>query len=190
MLKQNREADEEWIVKYDLQYYKAQWEEECERRRQSAKNKKRERARRFRGTHEKNAEYCHRYYETHKEERAEYHRQYREVHKEQCAEFHRQWCKANPEKARERGRRRRARKASATIGPVNEAAIYELYNHTCVYCGATQNLTLDHIEALNNGGPHSEDNLVVACGRCNSSKNARLLMEWLETQPYSQAWVM
>lgn len=35
-----------------------------------------------------------------------------------------------------------------------------------------------------------EDNLVVACRRCNGSKGARPLMEWLETQPYSQAWAM
>ena len=59
----------------------------------------------------------------------------------------------------------------------------------CIYCGVTEGLTLDHIVPLVNRGTHSEDNLVVACGRCNSSKKDRPLEKWLQTQPYSIVWL-
>ena len=135
----------------------------------------------------------------------DYHRRYHNVHRERrnrrsCAwheehsgyrrEYHRQWREANPDKARENGRRYRARKKGATIQPVNEAAIYERDGHMCMYCGTTHNrLSIDHIVALNNGGAHAEDNLVVACRSCNSSKNATPLVEWLQTQPHSIVWL-
>jgi len=87
--------------------------------------------------------------------------------------------------------RRRARKNGATIGPVDEAAIYERDGYMCIYCGEThRKLTIDHIEALSNGGPHLEDNLLVACGRCNSSKGTKPFEEWLQTQPKALAWVI
>ena len=124
-----------------------------------------------------------------REERVEYTRQWRKAnpkyahqwhaeHRAERAEQHRQWAKANPEKIREKTRRYRAMKNDATIELVDEAAIYER-DKRCVYCGATEDLTLDHIVALTNGGPHCEDNLVVACRRCNCSKGAKSLIEWL-----------
>ena len=116
---------------------------------------------------------------------------YREAHREELRESGRQWKKANPDKRRAQSRRRKARKRGATtVDGVDEAAIYEHDGHACIYCGSAEDLTLDHIVSLFSGGPHCEDNLVVACRRCNCSKGARPLTEWLETQPYSQAWVL
>ncbi len=118
-----------------------------------------------------------------------------EKHREHSSRWHKahpsHWAKANPDKHREHSRRHRALKLNATIGPVDEAAIYERDGYMCMYCGAThRKLTIDHIEALNNGGPHCEDNLVVACRRCNSSKHTKPLEDWLQTQPKALAWVM
>ena len=118
-----------------------------------------------------------------------YNLQWYETHQEEQRENSRQWARANPDKHREAERRRRARKRNATIEPVDEAAVYVLNGRMCIYCGATENLTLDHIVPIARGGSHSEDNLVVACGSCNSSKNAKPLAAWLQTQPYSIAWV-
>jgi len=78
---------------------------------------------------------------------------------------------------------------------VDEAEIYERDGHMCLYCGATEDLTLDHLTLdhiipLAKGGPHSEDNLIVACRSCNSSKGIKPLMEWLQTQPNALPWVM
>ena len=149
--------------------------------------KRREHARRSRkARQEEIAEYNCQWCEAH----PDYHRGYREAHWEEQVEQARQWAKANPDKVREKARRRRALKNGATIGPVDEAAIYEQGGHMCLYCGATEDLTIDHIVALDNGGPHCEDNLLVACGRCNSSKGTKPLEDWLQTQPKALVWVM
>jgi hypothetical protein len=57
---------------------------------------------------------------------------------------------------------------------------------TCAYCGATSNLTADHIIPISRGGidPRvtkildSADNTVCACKKCNSSKRDRDIFEW------------
>jgi 5-methylcytosine-specific restriction endonuclease McrA len=50
----------------------------------------------------------------------------------------------------------------------------------CAYCGAAPppKLHADHLIPRNRGGLESGDNLVWACRSCNSSKNARDLLEW------------
>ena len=48
----------------------------------------------------------------------------------------------------------------------------------CVYCGATENLTVDHVEPRVRGGSHELGNLAAACAPCNSSKNNRTPAEW------------
>ncbi|WP_080681919.1 HNH endonuclease [Sorangium cellulosum] len=49
----------------------------------------------------------------------------------------------------------------------------------CVYCGTTPPPKLhgDHLIPRHRGGPESGDNLVWACRSCNSSKNARDLLD-------------
>lgn len=56
----------------------------------------------------------------------------------------------------------------------------------CVYCGATQNLSEDHIIPKSRAGVdprissllESSDNRVAACRKCNSSKRDRDIFEW------------
>jgi len=150
-------------------------------------------------------EYSHQYYITHKEQYSEYNRRWRETHVEERREYHdqwrkshpdnhSQWCRTNKERRREQARandhRRRARQRDATIEAVNEATIYARDMHMCVYCGATNNLTLDHIVPLASGGTHCEDNLVVACLSCNCSKQDKPLEEWLQIRPAALVWVL
>ena len=52
----------------------------------------------------------------------------------------------------------------------------------CVYCGTTENLSIDHITPLSKGGTHTTDNLALACRSCNSSKNNNSLIYWLATK--------
>jgi len=148
---------------------------------------------------------CRQYYQMHREDILESRRQHYEGYRERMigrsrrwqlehplehAEYKRNWCKENPEKVREKSRRRRARKNGATIGPVDEAALYKRDGYRCLYCGATDNLTLDHVAPLAEDGSHCEENLVVACKPCNSSKGTKPLEDWLQTQPKALAWVM
>jgi 5-methylcytosine-specific restriction endonuclease McrA len=37
---------------------------------------------------------------------------------------------------------------------------------------------IDHVEALNTGGPHTVENIVPCCKSCNSSKHDRELVDW------------
>jgi len=51
--------------------------------------------------------------------------------------------------------------------------IFKRDGNQCVYCGHTDNLTLDHIIPRAKGGRSTWDNLVTACQRCNSQKGDR-----------------
>ena len=47
-------------------------------------------------------------------------------------------------------------------------------HYTCQYCGKrSQHLTLDHVVPRRQQGPHTWDNVVAACGRCNLDKAGR-----------------
>lgn len=60
------------------------------------------------------------------------------------------------------------------------ADVLNMPSDHCIYCGATPPPKLhgDHLIPRHRGGPESGDNLVWACRPCNSSKNARDLLEW------------
>jgi len=50
----------------------------------------------------------------------------------------------------------------------------------CVYCGATENLSVDHMFARITGGTDSIENLVCSCRSCNSSKGKKDMMTWFK----------
>ncbi len=50
----------------------------------------------------------------------------------------------------------------------------------CVYCSSTEKLSIDHIIPKNKGGQDSGENLVLACRRCNCSKNDTDLLTWYQ----------
>lgn len=88
---------------------------------------------------------------------------------------------ANAERRRdwEAARRARIRDADVRVVPERDwRRTLARHDHRCAYCGSGGKLTQDHIIPLARGGRHSIGNLIPACGRCNSSKNDRLLIEW------------
>lgn len=48
----------------------------------------------------------------------------------------------------------------------------------CIYCGAKEKLTVEHILPTCCGGPNIPDNAVKVCKTCNSSKGGKRLYEW------------
>ena len=48
----------------------------------------------------------------------------------------------------------------------------------CIYCGAEEDLAVDHVVPRHRGGGDGGDNAVWACRSCNSSKSGRDLFEW------------
>jgi len=138
----------------------------------------------------RNPNYWYRYRRKNRAAIAAQKREYYQEHREEIATRNRQYGQKHPKKIQELKRRRRIRKRKARIGPVDGQKLYTLYNNTCIYCGGKNDLTLDHIVPLIKGGVHCEDNLVVACRSCNSSKQDQSLEDWLQTQHKSRAWVM
>lgn len=55
----------------------------------------------------------------------------------------------------------------------------------CIYCGATESLTFDHLIPTSEGGPDIISNQVPACQSCNSSKGARDVIEWYQERDTS-----
>jgi hypothetical protein len=60
--------------------------------------------------------------------------------------------------------------------------VYARDGGRCVYCGAEDRLSLDHVIPWSRGGENAVDNLAVACRPCNSSKGARTPEEWRAAQ--------
>lgn len=53
----------------------------------------------------------------------------------------------------------------------------------CIYCGTKEGVFhIDHIIPLANGGKTELSNLILACARCNTSKNDRNWGEWFREQ--------
>jgi hypothetical protein len=57
----------------------------------------------------------------------------------------------------------------AATGSMREMLL-ERDGHKCVYCGARNDLGIDHIIPYSQGGSTKPFNLVIACGDCNSLK--------------------
>jgi hypothetical protein len=63
--------------------------------------------------------------------------------------------------------------------------ILDLQNNTCATCGRkfTRKLkpTMDHIVPLSKGGEHTSANIQALCQSCNSSKNARICKQYIQS---------
>ena len=67
---------------------------------------------------------------------------------------------------RAKARRNRRRRSYRQFRMV----VYARDNWRCVSCGATEDLTLDHIVPKSKGGPHTPENLQTMCRPCNNKK--------------------
>ena len=72
--------------------------------------------------------------------------------------------------------RERWRALAAEIGP---DLIGVIRADPCAYCGARDEVTIDHIEPLIAGGEHALENVTAACRQCNASKRTRPLLLFL-----------
>lgn len=71
--------------------------------------------------------------------------------------------------------------------------IFKRDRNQCQYCGATKNLTLDHVLPKSRGGKTVWDNLVTACVYCNSRKGDKLPDEMgmpLKQKPFKPSFLM
>lgn len=89
----------------------------------------------------------------------------------------------------------RARKRAATIHKLSNRDIQKLlkfFKHSCAYCNerflknskGKYQYHLDHVQPLSKGGNHTLYNLVPACQKCNTSKNAFDMKKWYRNKPF------
>jgi len=52
--------------------------------------------------------------------------------------------------------------------------------YRCVYCGSTDNLTIDHVRPKCKGGQHIASNCVTACRSCNQAKGSMHVSNFME----------
>lgn len=86
-----------------------------------------------------------------------------------------------PVRMREAASRRRARMRGVErfeFSRKDWLNLVDRHRGCCAYCGERKPLTIEHVVPLSRGGRHSVGNIVPACFRCNSSKNARFITEW------------
>lgn len=73
---------------------------------------------------------------------------------------------------------RKTEKKHKPVGRLLRKKIYARDNHSCVYCGSNEHLTIDHKLPVSRGGGNEEENLATACRSCNSRKATRTPEEW------------
>ena len=106
------------------------------------------------------------------------------------------WKKENPYATQAINHNTRAKKAGVPgrLTADDVASVYEEYGHTCATpgCGATDDLTLDHIIPTSRRGHNVRENLQVLCRACNRSKRDRdndVFMASRANQPTSSSAV-
>lgn len=71
----------------------------------------------------------------------------------------------------------RRRTGASVVYKISDKDMQRLLSSPCVECGHPKS-TLDHIIPIKRGGTHGVGNLQPLCGKCNSSKGAKLMVEW------------
>lgn len=66
---------------------------------------------------------------------------------------------------------RKKKNKGAKVSPQKRAKIYARDGHRCLYCGTTEDLTLDHIIPRSKGGSNRYQNLRTLCRPCNMERS-------------------
>lgn len=80
--------------------------------------------------------------------------------------------------------RRYVRVPYRTRVPLSRQALMRRDGHVCAYCGKRAS-TIDHVVPRSKGGPHTWENVVAACARCNSQKADKTLAQLGWTLPFT-----
>jgi 5-methylcytosine-specific restriction endonuclease McrA len=107
---------------------------------------------------------------------------------EPVREAKRAWEKRNPEAVRRKRREGMARRKAllpitnySTSDTTAREYMDVLRRDSCAYCGARDDITIDHIDPIHLPGADDLLNLTAACRRCNGVKaDRRLLLALLE----------
>lgn len=131
-----------------------------------------------------------RYNKKNKDYRITVMRKYYEQNKEIILSYNKEYRSSNKELCRNYANNYRAKMNANTLLPLTIEEwlfIMQLFDHQCIYCGDTSNLSQDHIVAISKGGPHSIGNVGPSCMKCNTSKNASDMIIWYKKQTFFES---
>jgi 5-methylcytosine-specific restriction endonuclease McrA len=116
--------------------------------------------------------------------------EYAKSHPEIRRKIHKNFKKRHPERVRAHNRHsrwiRKARIKAATVNPTSIQEFIQKVRETpyfrCYYCKhrfSSKRAHIDHIIPLSKGGAHSIENLCTACPKCNLTKSAKLIQDFV-----------
>ena len=164
-----REANKEKIAEYQRQYYQANKEKRAEYCKQHHRDNKEVYKKWYQDNKEKVKERVKQYNQEHKEEIALWHKQYREERKDYYNEYNKsQIAKADNLCCKYRKFDQEKCKGACTL--TGQWIINNIFTKTCLYCGEKdwRKLGCDRID---NDLPHTPDNVVCSCSKCNKERN-------------------
>jgi len=140
-------------------------------------------------------EYNREYYEENKEKERERGREYYKQNREKMIEQANEWNRNNPDKRSKimsrQNAKRRARKRENGGDGVTADDWREMVDRAqgeCVYCGSSEELTIDHVVPISRGGKDDPCNVVPACSQCNYDKNAKKPEDWVVSRFGRRRW--
>jgi 5-methylcytosine-specific restriction endonuclease McrA len=105
-------------------------------------------------------------------------------HRDDMAQLRRKRWAEDPERHREYGRRRRARKMAAPGSHTADdiKTQYKRQHGRCYWCGESVGggYHADHVVPLSRGGSDDIGNIVIACPSCNLKKNTKMPHEFAD----------
>jgi len=111
-------------------------------------------------------------------------REYKRANAEKVREAKAEYYRRNPHIARLEAHRRRARqsKAEGAFTYEDVQRIFKAQNGRCACCRSKAGLTIDHIVPLAKGGTNWPANLQGLCLSCNTAKQARDPIEFMQSR--------
>lgn len=88
---------------------------------------------------------------------------------------------------REKSKRRKVNARGQTAVAVSTRALitrFSQFDNCCAYCGDCGDMEIEHVVPISKGGAHDIGNIVPACTRCNSSKQAKDMESWYQDQAF------
>lgn len=118
--------------------------------------------------------------------------QYRNKNKDRIRLTTNAWRRNNRDSVSASQKKRRAKITNVRTEYIYPAYVFAKHNWKCAACGirtpstlvgslSKDEPTLDHIIPISKGGSHSEENLQCLCRSCNSSKQAKSMSDFLES---------